>query len=79
MFENLDITSYLDVYQKVNYTQRFVRIAALKKYISVLEECKETAKGIAGYQWMLGKAKDITMKPLWTWTNKYGTDTDGDY
>ena len=47
--------------QRVNYTQILLRGAVLKKYKNVLADWKETANGIAGYQWTLGKAKDVTI------------------
>ena len=50
VFEHLEITSTMDVNQRISYTQRLLRGAALKKYKSVLMECKESAKDIPGEQ-----------------------------
>ena len=36
VFEHLDITSTMDVYQRVAYTQRIIRAYALKNYKAVL-------------------------------------------
>ena len=74
VFEHLYITYTLDVDQMVSYMQRLLRGEALKKYKTVLVDCKETAKGVYGYQWMLCEAKGVTMDHLWTWEKKYGTD-----
>ena len=55
----------------VNYTQHILRGLALNKYKTVLAQCKETAKVIAGDQWTLGEAKYVTMDQLWTWEKLY--------
>ena len=60
LFENLEITSPLGVDKRVNYTQRIIRGAPLKKYKTILTECNEIAKGIYGDQWALGEVKDVT-------------------
>ena len=67
VFEQFEITSTMDVDQRVAYTQRILRGAALKKYISVLVECKQLAKDIAGDKWDLGKLKGIPTENLWAW------------
>ena len=79
LFEQLDIISTLDVYKRVNYTQIILRVAALNKYKTVLEDFKYTAKGIAVDQWTLSEAKDVTMEQVWTWTKQYGTDANRNY
>ena len=61
VFEHLEITSPMDFYQRVDYTQHLLRGLALKKYKAVLTECKESAKALAGYHWTLGKTMDVTM------------------
>ena len=71
VFEHLEITSPIDVDKKVKYTQRLLRGLALNKYKTVLAQCKETAKVIAGDQWTLGEAKYVTMDQLWTWEKLY--------
>ena len=57
----------MDVDQRILYMQRICRGTALKKYIQVLMVCKESPKGIAGYQWTLGVTKVVTMEYLRTW------------
>ena len=64
------------MYQSVDYKKRLLRGEALKTYKDVLEECKETAKGISGDQWIFGKANDITVEGLWAWAKQYGMDVD---
>ena len=34
-------------------------------------------KGIAGYQWTLGKVKDLIMEQFWTWAKLDGLGLDG--
>ena len=46
VFENLGITYPMDVDQRVAYTKRFLRGAALRKYKVVLLECKQSAKDL---------------------------------
>ena len=41
-------------------------------------EFKELAKGLVGYQWNLGKTKDVAMYQFWTWAKEDGLDNDGD-
>ena len=62
VFEHLETTSPLDVDKRVNYTQRLLRGPELMKYKSILEECKESKKGIDEYQWTLGAMKYVTMQ-----------------
>ena len=50
----------MDVDTRVSYTQRLLRVSLIKKYKTILAECKETARGIGGYQWKLGEAKYVT-------------------
>ena len=54
VFEHLDITSIMNIYLSIKYTDRILRGPALKKFIQVLLECKESAKRLAVYQWNLG-------------------------
>ena len=61
LFEQLEITSPIYVYQRVNCMQLLLRGSALKKSKAVLMECKELAKELAGYQWNLGEIKDVNM------------------
>ena len=78
VFEHLEIAATLDVDQRVNYMQRLLRGSAIKKYKTVLKECKESVKDISGYHWALGKAKYVTMGQFYTWEKVYGIDNDGD-
>ena len=41
VFEHLEITSPMDIYQRIAYIQRIMRGAALKKYKAVLEKCQQ--------------------------------------
>ena len=66
MFEHLDITSPMDVYQRVAYTQQIIRGAALKNYKAVLVEYKRSAKELAGDKWTLGVLKGLSTDDLWT-------------
>ena len=50
VFGHLEITSLPGVDKRVNYMQRLLRVLALKKYNTILAGCKETTRGIAGYQ-----------------------------
>ena len=56
--------------QRVAYTQRILRGAALKKYKAVLLECKQLEKDLAGDKWDLGNLKEISMDDFWTWAKK---------
>ena len=77
VFDRLDITSHMDKDQRVAYTQRILRGAALKKYRAVLEECKQSEGGLAGDNWELGKLKGISTENFWDWVKKYGIGYDG--
>ena len=46
VFEHLEITSPMDVHKSVNYTQRLLRGASLKKYKSLLTECQERPRNL---------------------------------
>ena len=48
VFEHLEITSLIDVYQRISYTQHILWGAALNKYKTILVECKDSEKGLAG-------------------------------
>ena len=60
-FEQLQINSPMYFGQRVGYTKRIIRVSSLKKYKQVLVELKESAKGLYGYQWMLGTTKKLTL------------------
>ena len=50
VFEHLEITSPIDVDQRVSYTQRILSGAALENNRLVLVECKQLEKELAGYK-----------------------------
>ena len=60
VFEHLDITSPMDVDQRLAYMQRILIGAALKKYKVVLLECKHSEKDLKGYKWYLGELKELS-------------------
>ena len=78
VFDHLDITSPMDVYQRVVYTKRTLRGDALKKYKVVLVECKKLEHDLVGDSWDLGNLKELSTDNFWTWANKYGIGYDGD-
>ena len=41
VFENLEITSPMELYQRIAYTQRILKGDALKNYIEVLVACRK--------------------------------------
>ena len=49
LFVHLEITPLMDVDKMVNYMQSLLIGAALKKYKSVLTECKKFVKELVGY------------------------------
>ena len=57
VFYHLEITSPIDVDQRVACTQIILRGYALKKYQAVLVECKQLAKDLVGDSWDLGALK----------------------
>ena len=40
VFEHLEITSPMIFYQSIAYTHRILRVSALNKYKTILEECR---------------------------------------
>ena len=62
LFGRLYITTFLDVDKRVNDMQHHLRRMAHKKYKTVLVKCKESVKGISGYQWTLIPTKDVIME-----------------
>ena len=78
VFEHLDITSPIDVYQRVAYRQIILRGAALKNYKAVWVECKQSSKYISGDNWDLGAMKEISTEDFCTWSKKDVIRYDGD-
>ena len=60
VFEHLDITSPMEVYKSIAYTQRIMIGAALKKYKAVLRAYKESVKDIAGEKCTLGNLRGVS-------------------
>ena len=44
VFENLEITTPMDVEKRIAYTQRILRGTALKKYRDVMVTCRQLEK-----------------------------------
>ena len=74
VFDNLGITSPMNVYQRVAYMQRIFKGDALKIYTGVLVGCRQSAKELAGDEWNLSKLKGLSADYFWTWEK---TDTTG--
>ena len=53
VFENLDVTSTMDVEKRLASTQRILRGSALKNYREVLVICRQSVKELAGDEWTL--------------------------
>ena len=62
VFENIEITSVMDVYARIKYMKRILRGPALNKYWHVLAECKESEKELAGDKLSLGMEKVVSME-----------------
>ena len=60
VFEHLEITSHMDVDQRVAYTKRILRGDTLKNYIDVLVPCRHSDKELAGDEWNLEIMKGIS-------------------
>ena len=78
VFKHLEITSPMDMYQRVAYTQQIPREAALKIYKAFLVECKQSEKDLAGDKWDLGALRELSMENFCTWAKKDGIVYDGD-
>ena len=63
VFENLKITSPMDVDKRLTNTQRTIRVAALIKYRVVLVTCRQSEKDLAGNEWTLVKLTGIRPRP----------------
>ena len=62
----------MEVYQRIYYTHRILRGAALKKYKVALMDCKQSAKDLLGDKVTLGYLKALSTKDFWTWGESYG-------
>ena len=74
VFENLDIISLMDLYQRVAYMQCILRGSALQNHKTVLAECKQSAKELAGDKWDLGVLKGLSTDDFWDWAKKDGIE-----
>ena len=72
VFYHLDITSPMDVDQRVAYIKCILRGEEINKYKAVMLECKQLAKYLVGDKWTIGKLKGISTEDFWTWDNSYG-------
>ena len=77
MFEHLVITYPMDIDQRLAYTHRIHRGAALKEYKTVLEECKQSAKELSVDKWDLDALKGLFTDDFWAWVKKDGIGYDG--
>ena len=66
MFDHLDITSTMEVDQRVSYMQRILRMDAPKKYKAVLLEYKQLDKDLAEDKCTLGDLKGLSIDDFWT-------------
>ena len=57
VFKHLEIISNMDVDKSIKYTEHIMRVSVLNKNRQILVECKESAKGLSGYQWTLRSEK----------------------
>ena len=77
VFEHLEIILPTDIYKRLAYTQRILKVSALKKYQEVLVTCKQSAKDLTGDEWTLGDMIELSTEDLWTWAKKDTTGYDG--
>ena len=66
----------MDVDQRVAYIYCILRGGALKKYKSVLLDCKRSAKDLAGDKWTLGGLKGLSIDNFYTWIKSGGVEYD---
>ena len=59
--EHLDITSNIYTDLIIEYTEKILRNSSLEKILQILLACKKTARWLAGNQWNLGEAGNVTM------------------
>ena len=72
VFEHLGITFIMEVDQRVAYTHRILIRALIKKYKTVMVECKQSVKDLAGNKWDLGVLKELSTDDFWTCAKKDG-------
>ena len=66
VFEYIEITPVMDIDLRIKYTESILQGPAIKNFRQVLVECKDSEKGLYGYQWSIGWTNDVTMKQFWT-------------
>ena len=59
--EHLELTSSVELYLSIKYTDRILMNSDLKKYIQVLLVCKDTDRGLAGNKWTTRVANNATI------------------
>ena len=77
VFGHLEINSHMGVEQRVAYTQRIIRGAAIKNFREVLVVCRQSAKELAGDYWNLSELAGISVEDFYTWDKTYTTGYDG--
>ena len=78
VFDHLDITSTMEVDQRVSYMQHILRMDAPKKYKAVLLEYKQLDKDLAEDKCTLGDLKGLSIDDFWTWKKSDGLAYDED-
>ena len=76
VFEHFEITSTMDVYKRLSYTQRTLRGCALTKYPEVLVTYKKSAKELACDEWTLVNLTSLSAEDFWTRANMDTTGYD---
>ena len=69
VFGHLEIKSDMDVEKRIKYMKHILRGTSFKKQKQIMEEHKESEKGIAIDKWTLVSTKDVTMENFWDWAN----------
>ena len=57
--DHIEITSPMEVEQRVVYMQTILRVSAINKYKAVILECKQSVKDLKGDKWTLGDLKAL--------------------
>ena len=77
VFKHLEIASKIYPDQRVNYTERILRVLALHCFQQFLLACKEEYRGLDENVWTLRAAKIVTMEQSWVWDKVGGVYSDG--
>ena len=62
VFENMDITSKLDIDKRVKHTEGILIVPALKKHFASLVHCKDMAEEFSSNHWTFGSARYSSME-----------------